>query len=80
MRRWRLTTLALAVLAGLGLTACQSSQDLAREIRARAQASAPRPLVIPKPNKDIKVGDVTLLHDQNGAVLAQAQTTVGGTE
>ena len=69
MRRWRLTTLALAVLAGLGLTACQSSQDLAREIRARAQASAPRPLVIPKPNKDIKVGDVTLLHDQNGDAI-----------
>jgi hypothetical protein len=54
------------LLAGLALTSCTSSQDKARAIRDRAQATAPKPLVIPKPNKDIKVGDTTLLHDQNG--------------
>jgi hypothetical protein len=59
----------LAVLAGPTLTACQSSQDKAREIRERAQATAPKPLVIPKPNKDVKVGDITLLHDQNGDAI-----------
>jgi hypothetical protein len=64
--RWRLGALALAVCAGLILTACQTSQDKAREIRAHAQATAPKPLVISKQNKDIKVGDTTLLHDQNG--------------
>jgi hypothetical protein len=69
LSRWRLSALALAILAGLTLTACQSSQDKAREIRAQAEASAPKPLVIPKPNKDIKVGDVTMLHDQNGDAI-----------
>jgi hypothetical protein len=69
LSRWRVSTLALAVLAGLSLTACQSSQDKARAIREHAQATAPKPLVIPKPNKDIKVGDVTLLHDQNGDAI-----------
>ena len=67
--RWRLSTLALVVLAGFGLTACESSQDKARAIRERAQATAPKPLVIPKPNKDIKVGDITLLHDRNGDAI-----------
>jgi hypothetical protein len=69
LSRWRLITLALAVLAGLGLTACESSQDKARAIRERAQATAPKPLVIPKPNKNVKVGDITLLHDQNGDAI-----------
>lgn len=66
MSRWPSIALALTVLAGVTLTACQSSQDKAREIQARAQASAPKPLVIPKPNKDVKVTGTTLLHDQNG--------------
>jgi hypothetical protein len=69
LRRWSVTALALLVLAGLTLTACTSSQDKARAIRERAQATAPKPLVIPKPNKDIKVGDTTLLHDQNGDAI-----------
>jgi hypothetical protein len=69
LRRWSLSALALAVLAALTLTACTSSQDKARAIRERAQATAPKPLVIPKPNKDVKVGDTTLLHDQNGDAL-----------
>jgi hypothetical protein len=66
LSRWSISALALAVLVGLTLTACESSQDKARAIRERAQAAAPKPLVIPKPNKDVKVGDSTLLHDQNG--------------
>jgi hypothetical protein len=57
------------VLAGLTLTACQSSQDKARAIRERAEATAPKPLVIPKPNKDVKVGETTLLHDENGDAI-----------
>jgi hypothetical protein len=57
------------VVAGLTLTACESSQDKARAIRERAQATAPKPLVIPKQNKDVKVGDITLLHDQNGDAI-----------
>ena len=69
MGRRKLIVPALAVLAGLTPTACQSSQDKARAIRERAQATAPKPLVIPKPNKDLKVGDPTLLHDQNGDAI-----------
>lgn len=69
MIRWKFIPLALVLLAGLGLSACTSSQDKARAIRERAIATAPKPLVIPKPNKDVKVGDVTLLHDQNGNAI-----------
>jgi hypothetical protein len=66
LSRWKLTVLALAVLGGLTLTACSSSQDKARAIRERAELTAPKPLVIAKPNKDVKVGETTLLHDENG--------------
>jgi hypothetical protein len=69
LSRWKLIVPALVVLAGLSLSACQSSQDKARAIRARAEATAPKPLVIPKKNKDIKIGDVTFLHDQNGDAI-----------
>ena len=72
MSRWQTSALALAVLAAVTLTSCQSSQDKSREIRARAQATAPKPLVISKPNKDVKVVHTTLLHDQNGdAIVAE---------
>jgi hypothetical protein len=67
--RWRTSALALAVLAAATLTACQSSQDKSREIRAHADATAPKPLVIAKPNKDVKVMGTTLLHDQNGDAI-----------
>ena len=65
MRRW-VIALALAVAMGVTLSACQSSQDKATAIRNQAQASAPKPLVIPKPNRDVKVEGTTLLHDENG--------------
>jgi hypothetical protein len=65
LSRW-VIALALAVAVGVTLSACESSQDKARAIRDQAQASAPKPLVIPKPNKDVKVEGTTLLHDQNG--------------
>ena len=68
MSRW-IIGLALTVLAGTTLTACQSSQDKSKEIRARAEATAPKRLVIPKPNKDVKVEDTALLHDQNGDAI-----------
>jgi hypothetical protein len=74
LSRWRPIALASVVLAGVTLTACSSSQDKAREIRENAVASAPKPLVIPKPNKDVKVTDTTLLHDQNGdAVVVEVK-------
>jgi hypothetical protein len=69
LRQWNAIVLALAVSAGLTLTACTSSQDKARSIREHAQATAPKPLVISKPNKDLKVGQETLLHDQNGDAI-----------
>jgi hypothetical protein len=67
--RWRPIVLALAVLAGVSITACQSSQDKAKIIQARAAAAAPKPLVIPHPNKDVKVENTALLHDQNGDAM-----------
>jgi len=69
LRRWKLSVPALVVVAALPLTACTSSQDKARAIREHAQATAPKPLVIAKPNKGVKVGDTTLLHDQNGDAI-----------
>jgi hypothetical protein len=63
--RW-VIALALAVAMGVTLSACQSSQDKATAIREQAIASAPKPLAIPKPNKDVKVGDTALIHDENG--------------
>jgi hypothetical protein len=68
LSRW-VIALALAVLAGSTLTACQSSQDKAREIQARAQAAAPKPLVIRHPDKDVKVTGTTLLHSENGDAI-----------
>lgn len=79
MRRWTIV-LSLAVLAGVTLTACQSSQDKAKEIQAQAVAAAPKPLVIPKPNKDVKVLGTTVLHDQNGdAVVVEVQNETNQT-
>jgi hypothetical protein len=66
LSRWRIIALAFVVLAGVSLTACQSSQDKAKIIAEQAQASAPKPLVIQKPNKDVKVTNTALIHDQNG--------------
>jgi hypothetical protein len=72
--RWRTVVLSLAVLAGITLTACSSSQDKAKKIQEQAQAAAPKPLVIPHPAKDIQVTGTTLLHDQNGdAVVVELQ-------
>jgi hypothetical protein len=72
--RWRLIVLALTVFAGTALTACQSSQDKAKQIQEQAQAAAPKPLVISKPSKDVKVTDTALLHDQNGdAVVVEVK-------
>jgi len=71
-RRWQTSALALTVLAAITLSACQSSQDKSREIRAHAEATAPKPLVISKPSKEVKVVNTTLLHDQNGdAIVAE---------
>ena len=73
MNRW-IIALALTVLAATTLTACTSSQDKARAIQEQAQAAAPKPLVIKRPNKDVKVTDTTLLHDQNGdAVVVEVK-------
>jgi hypothetical protein len=68
--RWKLIVIAAAVLAGIALTACESTQDKATRLQEEAIANAPKPLTIPKPNKDVKVLDTTLLHDQYGDAIA----------
>jgi hypothetical protein len=68
LSRWPLAVV-LAILAGSVLAGCQTSQDKAREIAARAQANAPKPLVITKENKDLKILDTTLLSDENGDAI-----------
>jgi hypothetical protein len=70
LSRWKLIVPALAVLAVTSLTACESSQDKAKRIQEQAIASAPKPLTIAKPDKDVQVLDTTLLHDQNGDAIA----------
>jgi hypothetical protein len=69
LSRWPTIVLALAVLAGVSLTACESSQDKARKLQEQAVANAPKPLTIPHPDKDVKVLDTTLLHDQYGDAI-----------
>jgi len=68
--RWPTLALALVVLAGLTLTAWESTQDKAKRLQEEAIANAPKPLTIPKPDKDVKVLDTTLLHDQYGDAIA----------
>jgi hypothetical protein len=70
LSRWRIIVPALAVLAGLSLTACESSQDKAKKIQEQAIASAPKPLVIDRPNRNVRVLNTTLIHDQNGDAIA----------
>jgi hypothetical protein len=67
--RWRTIALALAVLAGVSLTACESSQDKARKLQEQAVANAPKPLTIPHPYKGVTVLDTALLHDQYGDAI-----------
>jgi len=68
LSRW-IIVLALAVLAGVSLTACESSQDKARKLQEQAVQNAPKPLKISRPDKDVKVLDTTLLHDQYGDAI-----------
>lgn len=65
MRRCALL-LVPAALAIFIFSGCQTTQDKARKLAEQAQAAAPKPLVITKPNKDVKVVETTLLTDQNG--------------
>jgi hypothetical protein len=67
--RW-LIVLALAGLAGVTLTACETTQDKAAKLRAEVAANAPKPLAIKKVDKSVKVLDSTLLHDQYGTAIA----------
>jgi hypothetical protein len=65
-------SLAAAVLAGLTLTACESTQDKARKIQAENEAllAAEQGISVSKPFKDVKVLGSTLLHDQYGDAIA----------
>ena len=76
MSRWRPIVLAPAVLAGLTLTACESTQDKAKEVQAenaRLLASE-HGISVKKPFKDVKVLGTTLLRDQYGdAVVVEVR-------
>jgi hypothetical protein len=77
LRLWPLT-LALAVLAGSLLTACESTQDKARELQEQgaALAATQKPLTIDQPSKEVKVLGTTLLNDENGdAIVVEVQNT-----
>jgi hypothetical protein len=77
LRRWQLP-LALAVLAGSLLTACESTQDKARKLQEQGAAIAATqvPLTIDQPSKEVKVLGTTLLHDENGdAIVVEVQNT-----
>jgi hypothetical protein len=71
LRRWRITGLALAVLAALTLTSCQSTQDKAKEIQAQNAKllASEHGISVTKPNKDVRVIGTTLLHDQYGDAI-----------
>ena len=59
------------MLAGLTLTACQSTQDKAKEIQAENAKllASEHGISVSKPNKDVKVLGTTLLHDQYGDAI-----------
>jgi hypothetical protein len=71
LSRWRVIALALAVLASLTLTACESTQDKAREVRAQNQQvlASQVGISVAKPYRDVKVLGTTLLHDQYGDAI-----------
>jgi hypothetical protein len=71
LSRWRFIGLAAAVLAGLTLTACESTQDKAREVRAQNQQvlASQKGISVAKPYKDVKVLGSTVLHDQYGDAI-----------
>jgi hypothetical protein len=77
LSRWPLT-LALVALAGFFVTACESTQDKARELEERGEAIAAsqKPLTIDQPSKDVRVLGTTLLSDENGdAIVVEVQNT-----
>ncbi len=77
MSRWPLT-IALTVLAGSLLTACESTQDKARALQEQGAAIAATqvPLTIDQPSKEVKVLGTTLLSDENGdAIVVEVQNT-----
>ena len=75
----------VAVLSVIPLAACQSTQDKAAEAREEGQRllAAQVPLKIERPNREIAVKSVTVLHDVNGGAVAvelqnnSRQTLVG---
>jgi hypothetical protein len=72
----RTAALLLTAGAGVALAACQSTQDKAEEVQARAAEliASQKPLTIPKPTKDVKVIGTTVLSDENGsAVVVELQ-------
>jgi len=74
----RTAALLCAAAGGLVLTACQSTQDKAEEVQARAAEliASQKPLTIPKPNREVKVLETTILNDENGsAVVVEVQNT-----
>ena len=68
MSRWPLA-LVSAILVVLLVTGCETTQDKARKLAEQAKENAPKPLVITKRDKDVKVLDTTLLSDQNGNAI-----------
>jgi hypothetical protein len=76
LTKWRIITLAMAVLGGLTLTACQSTQDKAKEVQAQNAKllASQEGISVTKPFKDVKVLGTTLLHDQYGdAVVVEVK-------
>jgi hypothetical protein len=63
--------LAAAVLAVLTLSACESTQDKAKEIQAQNAKllASEHGISVTKPSKDVEVLGTTLLHDQYGDAI-----------
>lgn len=77
MTRW-LICCGLAVLAGVALTACESTQDKARKVQAAGAAAvaSQRGISVKKENPAVKVLSSDVLSDQNGAaVVVQIEST-----
>jgi hypothetical protein len=84
--RWaRPLACGVAVLSVIPLAACQSTQDKAAEAREEGQRLLAEqvPLKIEKPNREVAVERVTVMHDVNGGAVAvelrnnSKQTLVG---
>jgi len=73
-RPWRIVVGAAALTAVAALAGCESTQDKSDRLRKQAKrfVNKQKGVVVTRTNRQVKVTDTTVLHDENGtAVVAE---------